>query len=79
MTSEPDYALSREWYDHKSAFMEKTPGKEHGMVMHAIIPYAIAGGLDLYYYPHGIPVSTGIHTWPEFVLESVYEPQRGHD
>ncbi len=55
MTSEPDEALSREWYDHKSALMEKTLGKEHDMVMHAIIPYAIGGGLDLYYYPHGIP------------------------
>jgi hypothetical protein len=25
------------------------------MVMHAIIPYAIGGGLDLYYYPNGLP------------------------
>ena len=25
------------------------------MVMHAIFPYAIGGGLDLYYFPNGIP------------------------
>ena len=29
-------------------------GEEHNMVMHAIIPYAIGGGLDLYYFPNGI-------------------------
>jgi hypothetical protein len=23
--------------------------------MHALIPYAISGGLDLYYYPNGLP------------------------
>lgn len=42
------------WYDRKSALMEAMLGKEHDMVMHAIIPYAIGGGLDLYYYPNGI-------------------------
>ena len=35
--------------------MEASLGKEHDMVMHAIIPYAIGGGLDLYYYPNGLP------------------------
>ncbi len=29
-------------------------GSEHDTVMHAIIPYAIGGGLDLYYFPNGI-------------------------
>src|SRR4051812_37247445 len=43
------------WYDRKSALMEGMLGQEHDMVMHAIIPYAIGGGLDLYYYPNGIP------------------------
>jgi hypothetical protein len=43
------------WYERKSAMMEKMLGKEHDMVMHAIIPYAIGGGLDLYYYPNGAP------------------------
>ncbi len=46
---------AREWYEHKSRLMEASLGKEHDMVMHAIIPYAVGGGLDLYYYPHGIP------------------------
>jgi hypothetical protein len=35
--------------------MEVLLGREHDMVMHAIIPYAVGGGLDLYYYPHSIP------------------------
>ena len=42
------------WYDRKSALMEEMLGKEHDIVMHAIIPYAIGGGLDLYYYPNGV-------------------------
>lgn len=51
----------QEWYDRKSALMEDMLGREHDMVMHAIIPYAIGGGLDLYYFPHGIE-GTGIAT-----------------
>lgn len=46
---------ANEWYDYKSKLMEKMLGKEHDMVMHAIIPYVVGGGLDLYYYPNGIP------------------------
>jgi hypothetical protein len=38
-------------YEIKSQFMEKVLGKEHDIVMHAIIPYDIGGSLDLYYYP----------------------------
>lgn len=53
--------VGQEWYDRKSSLMEEMLGKEHDMVMHAIIPYAIGGGLDLYYYPHGVP-GTGIAT-----------------
>jgi hypothetical protein len=49
-----DEDLAQRWYDRKSALMEGMLGKEHDMVMHAIIPYAIGGGLDLYYYPNGI-------------------------
>jgi hypothetical protein len=54
--SEPseDEARAQLWYDHKSKLMERALGKEHDMVMHAIIPYAIGGTLDLYYYPKGI-------------------------
>lgn len=47
--------LAESWHDEKSRHMEAILGKEHDMVMHAIIPYAIGGGLDLYYFPHGIP------------------------
>jgi hypothetical protein len=43
------------WYERKTALMESMLGKEHDMVMHAIIPYAVGGGLDLYYYPNGLP------------------------
>lgn len=45
----------KEWYERKSRFMEQSLGKQHNAVMHAIFPYAIGGGLDLYYYPNGIP------------------------
>src|SRR3954469_329259 len=47
--------LAKEWHDEKSKLMEKILGPEHDIVMHAIIPYAVGGGLDLYYYPHSIP------------------------
>ncbi|MBE7466106.1 MAG: suppressor of fused domain protein [Planctomycetes bacterium] len=51
-----DFAQQAEaWYERKSKLMEEILGREHGMVMHAIIPYAVGGGLDLYYYPHGVP------------------------
>ena len=36
-------------------------GSEHDLVMHSMIPYAAGGGLDLFYYPNGIP-GTGIAT-----------------
>jgi hypothetical protein len=55
MSSDPDEALSQEWYDRKTALMVDALGQEHDMVMHTIIPYALGGGLDLYYFPHGIP------------------------
>ena len=44
-----------EWDRKKSEYLESLLGKEHNIVMHAIIPFAIGGGLDLYYYPNGIP------------------------
>lgn len=47
--------IADEWYERKSRLMEAALGKEHHMVMHALIPYAIGGGLDLYYYPNGLP------------------------
>jgi hypothetical protein len=56
-----DEIAAREWYDRKSALMVEILGEEHNMVMHAIIPYAIGGGLDLYYFPNGIE-GTGVAT-----------------
>ena len=47
-------ARADRWYTAKSRMMEEILGKEHDMVMHAIIPYAVGGGLDLYYYPNGV-------------------------
>jgi hypothetical protein len=47
--------LAEAWHDQKSKLMEAVLGREHDMVMHAIIPYAVGGGLDLYYFPHGVP------------------------
>ena len=43
------------WAEEKSKLMEGILGREHDLVMHAIIPYAVGGGLDLYYYPNGVP------------------------
>lgn len=44
--------LEEKAYKIKSKYIEKYLGKEHNIVMHAIIPYDIGGSLDLYYYPH---------------------------
>lgn len=55
MTDDPEDQDLNAWDDRKSEMMEAILGKEHDMVMHAIIPYEIGGALDLYYYPHGIP------------------------
>ncbi len=61
LSQEEEERLENEWYDKKSLLMEKTLGEMHDIVMHAIIPYEIGGGLDLYYYPNGI-TGTGIAT-----------------
>ncbi len=55
MSSPEQQARWKEWYEHKSRFMEQMLGSQHNTVMHSIIPYAVGGGLDLYYYPNGIP------------------------
>ncbi len=43
------------WYDRKTQLMEKILGRQHDLVGHAMIPYAVGGALDLYYFPNGIP------------------------
>lgn len=47
--------LESEWYKRKSAFLEEWLGKQHGLIGTSILPYYLGGGLDLYYYPSGIP------------------------
>ena len=54
MNDDKDEKLALEWNERKSAKMVAMLGEEHDMVMHAIIPYAVGGGLDLYYFPNGI-------------------------
>lgn len=61
MPDDRDEIAAQEWYDRKTAMMTDLLGAEHDMVMHAIIPYALGGGLDLYYFANGIP-GTGIAT-----------------
>jgi hypothetical protein len=46
-----DEAAESQWYEHKTRVMEQFLGKEHDLVMHAIIPYDIGGSLDLDYFP----------------------------
>lgn len=54
MNEDSDEKLAQAWYDEKSALMVDVLGDEHDMVMHAMIPYVVGGGLDLYYFPNGI-------------------------
>ncbi len=55
MTEEPDDEIAQNWYETKTAMMVELLGTEHDVVMHALIPYCVGGGLDLYYFPNGIP------------------------
>jgi len=50
-----DEEAEMEWDRTKSQYLESLLGPEHDIVMHAIIPFAVGGGLDLYYYPKGLP------------------------
>jgi len=53
--TDSDRESTEKWYERKSAFMASRLGPQHDTVMHALIPFALGGGLDLYYYPNGIP------------------------
>jgi hypothetical protein len=48
-------------YEEKVKGLEDVLGKMHGMVGHAIIPFAIGGAVDMYYFPNHIP-GTGFAT-----------------
>jgi len=41
-------------YEEKTKGLEDVLGKMHGMVGHAIIPFAIGGAVDMYYFPNHI-------------------------
>ena len=51
---EPEVSEEDVWFERKSEIMEDILGKEHDMVGHSVVPYALGGGLDLFYYPNGI-------------------------
>lgn len=48
-------------YQLKELGLENILGKMYGIVGHAIIPFSIGGGVDMYYFPHHIP-GTGFAT-----------------
>ncbi|MEX0794310.1 MAG: suppressor of fused domain protein [Pirellulaceae bacterium] len=48
-------AAMDQWYERKTALLVEHLGTEYEMVMHAIIPFALGGGLDLYYFTEGLP------------------------
>jgi hypothetical protein len=53
---------AKRWYARKAELMERSLGTQHDVVMRAIIPYAVGGPLDLYYYPScidGTAIATG--------------------
>ncbi|GJM23599.1 MAG: hypothetical protein DHS20C16_00140 [Phycisphaerae bacterium] len=55
MVSNDEYEkTANAWYERKSSMMVATLGEEHGIVMHAMIPFEMGGGLDLYFYPNDI-------------------------
>jgi hypothetical protein len=54
MAEDYDEQAAQDWYEKKTALMVEMLGAEHNIVMHAIIPYAVGGALDLYYFPNGL-------------------------
>ena len=61
----PDQEFSQEQYDkdheEKEKGFENVLGKMYGMVGHAIIPFAVGGAVDMYYFPNHIQ-GTGFAT-----------------
>jgi len=49
------------YYDLKSKGLEKVLGEMHNLVGHAIIPFAVGGAVDMYYFPNHIK-GTGFAT-----------------
>jgi len=61
LSEEEEEARYSAWYDKKTSIFESAMGKEHDMVIHAIISYEIGGALHDYLYPNGIE-GTGVAT-----------------
>ena len=61
-----------DFYDAKMEGLEQVLGKSHNMVGHAIIPFALGGTVDMYYFPNGIK-GTGIATM-ELISEDLSGP-----
>lgn len=56
--TEQEYELD---YEQKSKGLENVLGKMHDLVGHAIIPFAVGGAVDMYYFPNHIK-GTGFAT-----------------
>jgi len=59
--SQIDEDKSQKDYDLKTKGLEDVLGKMHNLVGHAIIPFAVGGAVDMYYFPNHIP-GTGFAT-----------------
>ena len=59
LTEAEEEAAYNVWYDKKTTLLEKAMGKEHDMVIHALISYEVGGALHDYLYPNGID-GTGV-------------------
>lgn len=60
--TEQDYELD---YELKSKGLENVLGKMHHLVGHAIVPFAVGGAVDMYYFPNHLRYLNGkdiIHT-----------------
>jgi hypothetical protein len=49
------------YYEAKCAALKRVLGEMHDIVNHALIPFAIGGALDMYYFPNVLP-GTGMAT-----------------
>ena len=60
---EPDFTQDQydKDYEEKEIGLENVLGKMHGMVGHAIVPFAVGGAVDMYYFPNHIK-GTGFAT-----------------
>jgi hypothetical protein len=58
---EHDQEADIQWHEKKAEYLDSILGEAYEMVLHAIVPFEIGGGLDFYYFPNGIP-GTGLAT-----------------